>query len=92
MNSPNPPLGESQEPDTLMAAPEAATPSWEHEPDMRFDLFIAKCLAHADATGCTAERRLAAGVRSVFTEWRDKREFALTAGSNEMAVQTDALG
>ncbi|MER6684630.1 hypothetical protein [Streptomyces olivaceoviridis] len=58
---------------------------------MRFDLFLARCLARTEATGCTAERQLAIGVRSVVTEWREKREIELTASGNEVGVRT-ALG
>ncbi|MET7605898.1 hypothetical protein ABZS96_25965 [Streptomyces avermitilis] len=64
----------------------------EYERDTRLAAFISARLAGVEATGCTAERNLAAGVREVFTEWSEKRELAATTGTDAFPSQISALG
>lgn len=49
---------------------------WVRERDARFTHFLAQRLADVEATGCLAERKLAAGVLDLYTEWHHKRELA----------------
>jgi hypothetical protein len=67
-------------------------PAWEQERDARFAAFVSARLDHAEATGCTEERRWAAGVRKVFAEWDGKRELATLSGNDCFSAQISALG
>lgn len=92
MSATETPAAESRVPSTLQFPFPGADLTWERERDARLDAFIAACLARVEATGCTDEWRIAAGVRSVFAEWSEKRELARVAGSDVLAAQISALG
>ncbi|MEU5958239.1 hypothetical protein [Streptomyces sp. NPDC047525] len=67
--------------------------TWEAERDLLLAQFIAERLADVADTGCLAERKLAAGVMDVFTEWTTKRDLA--AATDEAGLfqgQISALG
>ncbi|MER5572406.1 hypothetical protein [Streptomyces massasporeus] len=66
--------------------------SWEQERDARLAAFVRARLAHAETTGCTDERKWAAGVREVFAEWDAKRELAALADNDFFSAQVSALG
>ncbi|MFM9462674.1 hypothetical protein ACKI1K_07450 [Streptomyces scabiei] len=67
-------------------------PSWEQARDARLAAFVRARLAHANATGCTEERKWAAGVGEVFSEWDTKRELAALADNDLFSMQISALG
>lgn len=69
--------------------------TWERERDTRLAEFLTPRLSVAEATGCTEERRYAAGVRAVFGEWNAKRVLVLRgAGDSDdlFAARVSALG
>lgn len=92
MPSPNMPASIDQasgQPCLGLQTPDTA---WEQGRDVRFAAFLRARLAHAEATGCTDERRWAAGVRSVFVEWDERRQLAANADDVLFKVQVSALG
>ncbi|MFE6412122.1 hypothetical protein ACFVOR_34910 [Streptomyces sp. NPDC057837] len=71
---------------------QAPDPAWEQARDARLAAFVRSRLAHADATGCTDERRWVAGLGEVFAEWDEKRELAARTDNDLFSVQVSALG
>ncbi|MFF8932349.1 hypothetical protein ACF1AO_34360 [Streptomyces longwoodensis] len=65
---------------------------WEQARDARLSAFVRARLAHTEATGCSEERRWAAGISEVFAEWDAKRELAARAGLDSFSAQVNALG
>ncbi|MFE9679337.1 hypothetical protein ACFYO5_35365 [Streptomyces sp. NPDC006259] len=66
--------------------------SWEQARDGRLAAFVRARLAHVHATGCTEERKWAAGVGDVFEEWDNKRELAARADNDLFTMPISALG
>ncbi|WP_405856990.1 hypothetical protein OG407_09935 [Streptomyces sp. NBC_01515] len=65
---------------------------WLCERDARFTHFLAQRLADVEATGCLAERKLAAGVLDLYTEWHHKRELAASSHLDHADAEADAMG
>lgn len=65
--------------------------AWAHERDDRFARFLAQRLAVVEATGCLAERKLAAGMLDLSTQWHHQRELSTTSDRGSSA-EADALG
>jgi hypothetical protein len=65
---------------------------WVCERDGRFTRFLAQRLADVEATGCLAERKLAAGVLDLYTEWHRKRELAAASHLGHAGAEADAMG
>ncbi|AJE43909.1 hypothetical protein BJY54_006085 [Streptomyces nodosus] len=78
-----------QEPSPLRFAFRLPGFTWEQERDARLSHFIRTCLTHVNATGCTDERRWAAGVGDVFAEWDKKR---VLSDNDPSSSQINALG
>jgi hypothetical protein len=66
--------------------------TWERERDARLAAFVRARLTQAEATGCTDERKWAAGAREVFAEWDRNRELAAVADNDFFSAQVGALG
>ncbi|WP_416974640.1 hypothetical protein [Streptomyces sp. 4F14] len=62
------------------------------ERDTRFARFLLQRLADVEATGCLAEKKLAAGVLDLYTEWDQARERAGASGQDPHAAQIAAMG
>lgn len=69
-----------------------ADEEWGRARDAYLARFVAHQLSYADATGCTEEKRLAAGIWEIFTEWNRNREAVWTAEDDALAAQISALG
>ncbi|MCX4578992.1 hypothetical protein OHB41_38570 [Streptomyces sp. NBC_01571] len=65
---------------------------WARERDTRFARFLAQRLADVEATGCLAERKLAAGLLDLYTEWHHKRELAAASPQDPATAEADAMG
>ncbi|MDX3435699.1 hypothetical protein [Streptomyces stelliscabiei] len=65
---------------------------WGRERDTRFARFVAQRLADVEATGCLAERKLAAGLLDLYTEWHHRRELAAASQQDPATAEADAMG
>ncbi|MFJ3825070.1 hypothetical protein [Streptomyces nodosus] len=65
---------------------------WARERDTRFARFLAQRLTDVEATGCLAERKLAAGLLDLYTEWHHKRELAAASQQDPATSEADAMG
>lgn len=66
--------------------------TWARERDARFAHFVAQRLADVEATGCLAERKLAAGMLDLYTEWNEKRELAAATEEAFFNGQVSTMG
>ncbi|MDQ0765679.1 hypothetical protein [Streptomyces canus] len=66
--------------------------NWARERDARFAQFVARRLAEVEATGCLAERKLAAGMLDLYTEWNQKRDLAAATNEDLFNGQVGAMG
>jgi hypothetical protein len=87
--SPRAPRPASAEPRWPQQAPDD---TWEQARDAALSAFVAQRLAHIDTTGCQEERKLAAGIERIFSEWDRNRALARTAGVDEFAARISTLG
>jgi hypothetical protein len=76
----------------LHLAPDSVEGIWEQARDTRLAAFLHARLADVEATGCTAERKLAAGVQDLFTEWTHRRELALASDDDLSVMRISTLG
>ncbi|WP_037620216.1 hypothetical protein [Streptomyces aureus] len=65
---------------------------WARERDERFAHFLAQRLAVVEATGCLAERKLAAGVLDLSTQWHHKCQLAAASPQGPSTGEADAMG
>ncbi|WP_329351828.1 hypothetical protein OG226_41105 [Streptomyces sp. NBC_01261] len=65
---------------------------WVRERDARFVQFLDQRLADVEATGCLAERKLAAGILDLSAEWQRRRELAAAGDQVHAGVEADAVG
>ncbi|MCX5173386.1 MULTISPECIES: hypothetical protein [Streptomyces] len=77
---------------TLRFTPTLRDETWARERDARFAQFLAQRLAQVEATGCLAERKLAAGMLDLYTEWNQKRELAAATEKDFFNGQVSAIG
>lgn len=70
-----------------------ASPSrtWVQTRDAHLASFIAQRLTHVSATGCTEEKKTAAGIQKIFDRWNRLRETPET-GSDLSATEISLLG
>jgi len=76
----------------LRFTPTPPDETWARERDTRFAQFLAQRLAEVEETGCLAERKLAAGMLDLYTEWNHKRELAGAAEGDFFSGQVSAMG
>ncbi|MEU2605037.1 hypothetical protein [Streptomyces albus] len=77
---------------SLRFTPTPHDETWARERDTRFAQFLAQRLTEVEATGCLAERKLAAGVLDLYAEWNQKRELAAATEEDFFNGQVSAMG